>query len=80
MTMPKKAAAPARPKEKPKQSLRSIFFNFHTEKNFPLIRDALKKFYGRERQQRRKTIPALKGRELEAKVNQQMRFLHPGLK
>jgi hypothetical protein len=61
----------------------SIFHNFHTDKAFPNIRAELKDFYGKEHRDvnnRRKTIPALKGRELEAKVDQQMRFLHPGAK
>jgi hypothetical protein len=78
--MPKKKAAAARPKEKPKPPLRSIFYNYHPTDILPKIHAVLKKFYGTERQNGRKTIPALKGRELETKINQQMRFLHPGMK
>jgi hypothetical protein len=76
--MPKKKAT-ARPKEKPKP-LRSEFYNYHPASILPKIHAVLKKFYGTERMNGRKPIPALKGRELEAKVNRQMRFLHPGMK
>jgi hypothetical protein len=57
----------------------SIFHQLNNPATFPTIRAELEKFYGNERLEGRKTVPALKGRELETKVKQQMRFLHPGM-
>ena len=73
------AAKRAARKEKPFVSL-SVFYKRDSADIFPTIRAALKQFYGTERGNGKKTIPALKGRELQARVNQQMRFLHPGMK
>jgi hypothetical protein len=59
--------------------LHSIFYNFHPPDLLPMIRTALVVHYSRERFEGRKKIgDPLKGKELAAAVEKQMRFLHPG--